>query len=971
MVAVSNLSAQNLAPNPDFEFHSWCPSSWALPGDPLPCEPWSSGTWGTTDYFNSCATPGIASVPDNFAGWQYALSGVGYTGVILKGINNGDYREYLMGQLTQPLLAGQWYYVSFYVSLGEEECGIQQIGAYFSATIPPYTWGQAPPLTQYTPQVETNGAFLNDTANWMLIEGCFQADGGEAYVIIGNFHTNADTPLDPTCTSTSGLSYYYIEDVYIGETQPGALDVELGGPVSDCYSVEIDPGLSGVSFSWSTGSTDPSITVTSSGVYHLTISNGCEAGVDSIEVLITDAPPVDLDPDALIACPGQSISFSLDPDLGDYEWSDGSTSPDYTINTTGIYSVTLDDGCDITSDGIDFTILDPPAPFTLGADTLLCTGNFLEFYFDPDLGDFMWQNGSQSNSIFISTEGYYALTISNMCGEASAELEVMVIDPVFVSLGNEVDTLCDGEPLEISLDPWLGEYVWQDGSTDPDYQITNSGLYSVTLSHQCGVSADTVMVTSFDTPVFELGDALFPCPGDTIVLTANDMTGNYLWQDDSTNDTLMVTSSGTYTLTIENVCGFASDEIVIQYEDTLISPDLGPDFDLCPGEVAVLSTGSSGTDYIWQDLSTADSLLINVAGTYHVTVSNHCFSFADTVIVTIENEPPAIQLPNQLTLCQGSVVTLDPGVSGVTYIWNDGTQNPTLAITNPGEYSLTVTNACGMDIDTVEVLDGGPLPSVSLGMDEALCPGETIVLNPLFSDVDMWLWPDGSGSSTYTVADSGIIDVIVSNACGVSYDTIEVGLLEATPDLDLGVDTSMCPGESITLSILFSNVDISWNDGSTDPSLIVDVPGQYYASVSNTCGITSDTLEIGGHPDIPMLELGPDLPLCPGEELTIAPGIPGVDYQWQDGSWDTFFLAVQAQLIQLTISNLCGTSTDTLNIYTSTIEPDVDLGTDILACEGEMVTILSNISGVDFLWQDGYTGPSFLRVVIPVSFLSR
>jgi len=955
-----SLWSQNLAPNPDLEFYTFCPTAYSVQGQgpPLPCVPWDAATWGSADYLNSCSNPSDVGVPLNDVGWQYAHSGEGYAGLILKASNPADYREYLEAPLLESLIGGKYYYISFYVSCANTRCGIQQIGAYFSVAPPPYTWGVALPLDNLTPQVETNGAFLSDTANWMLIEGCFKAEGGESYVTIGNFHTNADTPLDPTCTSTFTGAYYYLDDIYISEVQPGGIDVELGNDMSACYSQVVDAGISGVDYYWSTGSTDPSITVFTSGEYYLTVYNGCEAGVDSVHVQITNSAPVEISPNAIDLCPGGSVSILLDPTAGNYLWNTGSTASTFTINATGVYTVSLDDGCDITVDSIVVNVLSAPAPFSLGGDTLLCTGSQLELFFDPSLGDFTWQNGSNSNSFIITQAGDYALTISNMCGESSAELTVEEVAPAVLILPVSTYTLCNGESLEISLDTTLGPYVWQDGSTGPNYIITTSGLYSVTMSDYCGPSSDSVLVSALVNPVVDLGDTIKSCAGDTLTLTQNGVIGNYLWQDGSTNDSLFVITPGTYALTVANACGMDSDSLVVLYENALIPPDLGPDIHLCQGDNDVLYATNTGANVVWQDGSTADTLLIDTAGIYYITESNTCFTLSDTVIVFSENQPPTIALPNQLTLCQGSFDTLDPGVSGVTYLWSDGSQNPTLMISSPGIYSLTISYACGSDADTVQVLDGGPLPSVSLGIDTSLCPGETMMLNPSSSAVATWLWQDGSTSPTYTISDSGSVNVMVANACGVAFDTVAIDLLEATPVLDLGVDTSLCPGESITLSILFPNVNIQWSDGSTNADLVINSPGTYYASVSNSCGVSSDTVLVDALDPIPLLDLGPDIPLCPGEEVTLTPGIPNVNYLWQDGSTDTFFLADHDQTIALTISNACGSTTDTLIALLNNNGPDVDLGPDVLVCAGETVTLMSNISNVNFLWQDGSTNSS-------------
>ena len=236
--------------------------------------------------------------------------------------------------------------------------------------------------------MESSGAFLSDTANWMLIEGCFQADGGETYITIGNFHTTADTPLDPSCTSTNTGTYYYIDDISVSKSPIDSINVDLGNDITTCYEATLIAGTTGVNYHWSTGSTDTSITVLNTGTYYVTVDNGCVSGQDSIQVLITNQAPVEINPSSFNLCAGGSLLVQLDPNAGDYLWEDGSTSNNYTINSPGTYTVSLNDGCDITSDSIAVNIIDPPAPFSIGDDTLLCIGSQIVITLDPSLGNF-------------------------------------------------------------------------------------------------------------------------------------------------------------------------------------------------------------------------------------------------------------------------------------------------------------------------------------------------------------------------------------------------------------------------------------------------------------------------------------------------------------------------------------------------------------------------------------------------------
>jgi hypothetical protein len=460
-------------------------------------------------------------------------------------------------------------------------------------------------------------------------------------------------------------------------------------------------------------------------------------------------------------------------------------------------------------------------------------------------------------------------------------------------------------------------------------------------------------------PVVVLPPDQMLCPGQAYVINASGIPGNYLWQDGSTFSTFTVSQAGTYSLSVTNLCGTGSDSIVVNYIDSLSSPNLGADVNLCPGEQYIFYAGVTGVNYLWQDGSTADSLLVSGAGIYAVTISDACTSAFDSVTVTISNNPPQVDLPASMSLCQSDTLIVDPGISGVQFLWNDGSSASTLSITNPGAYSLTVSNSCGMDTDTIQILDAGSAPTVDLGQDIGLCPGDVSLIQPVSSGVNSWIWQDGSTASTFIASGPGIFTVQALNNCGTSYDTLIVSSLPAIPVLQLGSDTALCPGETFTLTISLPGVNVLWSDGSTSADFNVTGPGVVFATITNVCGTSSDTMNITSLTSVPNLDLGNDQSLCPGDIITISPGLPGVNYVWQDGSTAQTFTATQAGTIILTVSNDCGSASDTLIITENTNGPQVDLGPDILECEGSVVTLNAGISGVSYLWQDGSTTPEY------------
>ena len=131
-----------------------------------------------------------------------------------------------------------------------------------------------------------------------------------------------------------------------------------------------------------------------------------------------------------------------------------------------------------------------------------------------------------------------------------------------VEIGPDEQTLCDGEILEIEIDPDLGDILWQDGNSEPNYEIVAPGLYTVFVTNECGTGSDQVDVTVIQSPDINLGPDTIVCDGETLLLSTNE-TGPFLWQDNSTEDFFLVSGPGTYSLTISNFCGTGSDAVNI------------------------------------------------------------------------------------------------------------------------------------------------------------------------------------------------------------------------------------------------------------------------------------------------------------------------------------------------------------------------------------------------------------------------
>lgn len=204
--------SQNLVPNYSFEVYDTCPNNLNNLNYALP---WNvSG--GSPDYYNSCTTSQSSDVPNNMGGWQFARTGNAYVGIGVNGYSLAlNLREYIQVQLDSTLIENHKYCVEFYVSLADVmNLATNNIGMYLSNVPPP----PPPPLQPYVnciPQINTTSA-ITDTANWVLVSGTYVAHGGEQYITIGNFYTDAQTDTVRVANQNGGDgSYYYIDDVSI------------------------------------------------------------------------------------------------------------------------------------------------------------------------------------------------------------------------------------------------------------------------------------------------------------------------------------------------------------------------------------------------------------------------------------------------------------------------------------------------------------------------------------------------------------------------------------------------------------------------------------------------------------------------------------------------------------------------------------------------------------------------------------
>ena len=178
---------------------------------------------------------------------------------------------------------------------------------------------------------------------------------------------------------------------------------------------------------------------------------------------------------------------------------------------------------------------------------------------------------------------------------------------------------------------------------------------------------------------------------------------------------------------------------------------------------------------------------------------------------------------------------------GSSFLWSTGSTSPTIAVSQTGLYSVTVTydNNCQIS-DDIFVWYYNP-PIIDLGNDTTICEGASITLNP-GTGYTNYLWSNGNTNNKIDVKSAGLYNVIVQDTNGCrGNDSILIGIYPL-PHVDLGKNTYLCLNDSITIYAPTGQDSYLWQDSSTLNYYIVKQPGSYFVLATNRCGVGSDTI---------------------------------------------------------------------------------------------------------------------------------
>ncbi|WP_170061818.1 SBBP repeat-containing protein [Hymenobacter chitinivorans] len=338
---------------------------------------------------------------------------------------------------------------------------------------------------------------------------------------------------------------------------------------------------------------------------------------------------------------------------------------------------------------------------------------------------------------------------------------------------------------------------------------------------------------------------------------------------------------------------------------------------------------------------------------------------------------PSLALSGDSLVCRGGQVQLTATTSGAVsgYRWSTGATSASIAVTQPGTYSVTATFGGGYTLtETYRVRSIAPTVQIS-GGTEPLCPGASATLTATAPEARSLRWSTGATTPGISVSQPGTYSITAqySSGCAVTEQVVVVGNA-----LNITGRQQLCPGQSTTLTAAGTGaavVGYRWSGGETTPTLRVSQAGTYWVTATFANGCTLTKAHSVGPPTAKVASVSGDTLLCPGTTLRLTALNPdALTYQWNTGATtpDITLSTPGRYSVLLTYSGGC-TSRDSLEVQTAPLAPVFTLGPDTTLClEKTLVLRAPAVSGpgVVLRWSDGSTG-STLRVSEPGQYSLR
>ena len=629
-----------------------------------------------------------------------------------------------------------------------------------------------------------------------------------------------------------------------------------------------------------------------------------------------------------------------------------------SVNTTYIFTGTNNFGCFI-KDTFQIVVNDLPT-VNAGIDQIVCAGDSVILNGNGNAQSFDWDNSIIDGQIFevINTQSYLLTgTSTNGCINTDTVIVNALLLPS-TDAGNDIN-LCINDSVQLQA-TGADNYLWFPNPSLSDLNISNpwavptvNTTYILTGSLANGCTKnDTISIDINPLPLLTTSIDATICEGDTISIevfggsSCTWLTANNLSNSTVSNPQVWPTITTTYQVLASdsNTCADTAEiTITVNPKPTV---NAGLDQNICKGDTAQISI-SGAINYQWSpdiNISIINSSSLNVwpedTTSYIVTGidANFCIN-KDTIEINILKLPLA-DAGEDLWVCPGSSLTLS-ATGGITYNWfPDSTLNSSVGtpIATPFDdetYVVEVidSNNC-INYDTIFLRVESDVPTDAGGDTLTICGFTNVVLggNPTAPAGSIYTWssnsnitnPTNSNPTSEPTAASWYTVETANDTC-TGIDSVFVDFFSEVIG-NSSVDTSICFGESITLSVSGGN-SYQWspitnllgdtilsNEYSANPIASPNETTIFEVSIFDTNGCYIIDTTIINIKDLPNFDLGSDLFYCVNDSIELSsPVDQNYIYSWSPNYAISNINIYNPFVYSMTDTNYILTLTDTLN----------------------------------------------------------
>jgi PKD repeat protein len=495
--------------------------------------------------------------------------------------------------------------------------------------------------------------------------------------------------------------------------------------------------------------------------------------------------------------------------------------------------------------------------------------------------------------------GSYTVTLTITDGDcvSTSTMVVEVTDLPDSDFTVMPSPVCYGQPATFTgtgtnVIEW--EWDFADGATfngnGPQHTflpLLGFGNYDVTLTttNRAGCK-DTIVKTIdvFPTPLLdtiEASNSFIICDGESTVLSVDNIPGlSYEWSTTETTSSIIVSTAGTYGVTITNADGCS--QIIAPVEVQVIPlPDaswIGNPFICDNGSTKLTALAGGGHSFRWENQTTGDivnTMMYNVPFSFGntfqdilLTVTNDAYDCTAEVMITVEQaispNPDAQITAGGACEGDGSLIEVINPEPDVIYTWNTGEEGLSIFTYAAGTYTVVGTDVRTGCVGTDQVTIH-PLPDICIvptGCYE-VCAPDTLhapsgdytyawYQNGTLVGTGDELIVDESGSYSVTVIDNitgcfSISDSLYLEVIDCDMgdcDDITTRLRPSDDETDIG---SCCfdlyydglPANVYTIQISSPDAELALVPGSNHPALTgINIPNLSTIQLSSDFGAT-------------------------------------------------------------------------------------------------------------------------------------